>query len=81
MTQVFDEQGLLQPVTVVEAGPCSVLQIKTDESDGYNAVQLGLEKVPVHVAQDLSPEQVKVVVSQSPHHHAPLRLHRPSRVQ
>ncbi len=45
MTQVYDEQGLLQPITVVEAGPCSVLQVKTDQSDGYNAVQLGLEDV------------------------------------
>ena len=45
MTQVYDEQGLLQPITVVEAGPCSVLQVKTDETDGYNAVQLGLEDV------------------------------------
>ncbi len=45
MTQVYDEQGVLQPITVVEAGPCSVLQIKTDQRDGYNAVQLGLEDV------------------------------------
>ncbi len=50
MTQVFDEQGLLQPVTVVEAGPCSVLQIKTDQTDGYNAVQLGLADVKVQRA-------------------------------
>ena len=41
MTQVYDAQNVLVPVTVVEAGPCPVVQIKTLESDGYNAVQLG----------------------------------------
>ncbi len=41
MTQVYDAQNVLVPVTVVEAGPCPVVQIKTIESDGYNAVQLG----------------------------------------
>ena len=41
MTRVFDENGAQVPVTVVEAGPCPVTQIKTDESDGYHAVQLG----------------------------------------
>ena len=43
MTQVYDDQGRLQPVTVVQAGPCDVLQIKTVEADGYNAVQIGFE--------------------------------------
>jgi large subunit ribosomal protein L3 len=41
MTQVYDAQNVLVPVTVVEAGPCSVVQVKTVETDGYNAVQLG----------------------------------------
>lgn len=41
MTQVYDAQNVLVPVTVVEAGPNSVVQVKTVESDGYNAVQLG----------------------------------------
>lgn len=41
MTQVYDAQNVLVPVTVVEAGPCPVVQIKTLETDGYNAVQLG----------------------------------------
>ncbi len=42
MTQVFDpETGVATPVTVIEAGPCQVLQIRTDEKDGYSAVQLG----------------------------------------
>ena len=41
MTQVYDAQNVLVPVTVVEAGPCPVVQVKTVESDGYNAVQLG----------------------------------------
>lgn len=41
MTQVYDAQNVLVPVTVVEAGPCAVVQVKTVETDGYNAVQLG----------------------------------------
>jgi large subunit ribosomal protein L3 len=41
MTQVYDEAGKLVPVTVIHAGPCTVLQIKTVEKDGYQAVQLG----------------------------------------
>jgi large subunit ribosomal protein L3 len=44
MTQVFDEGGRVVPVTVIEAGPCWVTQIKTAESDGYDAVQLGFEE-------------------------------------
>ena len=45
MTQIFDEAGKVIPVTVIEAGPCTVVQKKTEEKDGYNAVQLGYEDV------------------------------------
>lgn len=41
MTQIFDEQGLARPVTVIEAGPCVVTQIRSAEKDGYEAVQVG----------------------------------------
>ena len=41
MTQIFDENGILIPVTVLQAGPCVVTQIKTEENEGYNAVQVG----------------------------------------
>ena len=41
MTQIFDENGVLIPVTVLQAGPCVVTQIKTVENDGYSAVQVG----------------------------------------
>ena len=41
MTQIFDDDGLSVPVTVVEAGPCYVVQVKTQEKDGYDAVQIG----------------------------------------
>ncbi len=44
MTQVYDAQNVLVPVTVVEAGPCAVVQVKTLENDGYHAVQLGFSK-------------------------------------
>jgi large subunit ribosomal protein L3 len=47
MTQVFDEEsGQVTPVTVIEAGPCPVVQVKTEETDGYEAVQLAFEAVP-----------------------------------
>ncbi len=45
MTQIFDEKGCVIPVTVVEAGPCVVVQKKTVENDGYEAIQLGFEDV------------------------------------
>ena len=45
MTQIFDEAGHVIPVTVIEAGPCTVIQKKTMEKDGYEAVQLGFEDV------------------------------------
>ena len=41
MTQIFNENGVLTPVTVLQAGPCFVTQVKTVENDGYNAVQVG----------------------------------------
>jgi len=41
MTRVFDEHGVMTPVTVIQAGPCRITQIKTVDSEGYNAVQLG----------------------------------------
>jgi large subunit ribosomal protein L3 len=41
MTRIFDSKGEVVPVTVIEAGPCPVIQIKTKEKEGYNAVQLG----------------------------------------
>ncbi len=46
MSQIFDENGKVIPVTVIEAGPCVVVQKKTAEKDGYNAVQLGYRGFP-----------------------------------
>ena len=45
MTQVYDDLGNLVPVTVIQAGPCMVMQVKTTEIDGYNAVQLGFDEI------------------------------------
>lgn len=45
MTQVFDESGKMWPVTVVEAGPCCVIQVKTKEKDGYEAVKVGFFEI------------------------------------
>ena len=48
MTQIFDDNGVVIPVTVIEAGPCTVVQLKTEETDGYTAVQLGYGDVKEH---------------------------------
>ena len=54
MTQIFDEKGNVIPVTVIEAGPCRVIQKKTAENDGYDAVQVGfLEKKEKHTTKPL----------------------------
>lgn len=50
MTQIYDAAGLCIPVTVVEAGPCHVLQVRTKERDGYDAVQLGFLDKPRRLA-------------------------------
>ncbi len=45
MTQIFDEQGVAHPVTIIEAGPCYVTQVRSQERDGYQAVQLGYSEI------------------------------------
>ena len=45
MTQIFNEAGVLVPVTVLQAGPCVVTQIKTEENDGYNSVQVAYGQI------------------------------------
>ena len=45
MTQIFNEDGTLIPVTVLQAGPCVVTQVKTEENDGYEAVQVGYGEI------------------------------------
>ncbi len=45
MTQIFDEQGVAYPVTIIEAGPCYVTQVRTQERDGYLAIQLGYSEI------------------------------------
>ncbi len=45
MTQIFGESGAVIPVTIIEAGPCTVTQVKTEPNDGYEAVQIGFETI------------------------------------
>jgi large subunit ribosomal protein L3 len=45
MTQIYDESGKMLPVTVIQAGPCTVMQVKTAQTDGYSAIQLGLDDI------------------------------------
>lgn len=53
MTQVFSPDGRLLPVTVIQAGPCTVVQKKTVESDGYAAIQVGFDTIPEHRVKKL----------------------------
>jgi large subunit ribosomal protein L3 len=57
MTQVYDEQGRLVPVTVIEAGPCTVLQVRRRERDGYEAVQLGFDDLLSEKDKHRSPDK------------------------
>ena len=50
MTQIYLEDGRAMPVTVIQAGPCHVLQVRSEERDGYQAVQLGFEDKPRRLA-------------------------------
>ena len=50
MTQIYDESGRVVPVTVIQAGPCDVLQVRTPERDGYEAIQLGFVDKPRRLA-------------------------------
>lgn len=45
MTQIFDNEGRALPVTVIQAGPCPIVQVKTTETDGYNSIQIGFDEL------------------------------------
>ena len=68
MTQIFAENGAVVPVTVIEAGPCVVIQKKTTETDGYNAIQVGYEDVSEkHVNKPAKGHFAKAGVSAKKH--------------
>ena len=68
MTQIFAENGTVVPVTVIEAGPCVVIQKKTTETDGYNAIQVGYEDVSEkHVNKPAKGHFAKANVSAKKH--------------
>jgi large subunit ribosomal protein L3 len=68
MTRVYDAKGAIVPVTVVQAGPCHVTQVKTVETDGYNAVQLGFEDCkPKHSTMPLIGHAAKAGVGPKRH--------------
>ena len=59
MTQIFNEDGVLTPVTVLQAGPCVVTQVKTLDNDGYEAIQVGYgEKKEKVTTKDVSGKKV-----------------------
>ncbi len=64
MTQIFDAKGNMIPVTVVEAGPCVVVQKKTVENDGYNAIQVGFgDLTPKHTSKPMAGHFAKAEVA------------------
>jgi large subunit ribosomal protein L3 len=70
MTRVYDEKGTMVPVTVVQAGPCNVTQVKTVENDGYFAVQLGFEDCkPKHSTMPLMGHTAKAGVGPKRYFH------------
>ena len=71
MSQIFDEEGRAVPITLIEAGPCFVTQIKTKEKDGYEAIQIGFEK--------LKPKKVKKPQKKKPYRYLRELKLRPSR--
>jgi large subunit ribosomal protein L3 len=68
MTRIYDDKGSVLPVTIVQAGPCAVTQVKTIDSDGYHAVQLGFDECkPKHTTQPLMGHCAKAGVSPRRH--------------
>ena len=61
MAQLFADDGTVTPVTVVEAGPCTVMQLRTAENDGYSAIQLGYEDIRDKVSRKPQREQAKKI--------------------
>lgn len=75
MTQVYDAQNVLIPVTVVEAGPCPVVQVKTVATDGYNAVQLGFgAKKPKNASKAEANHAKKAGLEDTPRELSEVRL-------
>ena len=68
MTRIYDEKGAIVPVTLVQAGPCAITQVKTPETDGYHAVQLGFgDCKPKHSTQPLIGHTAKAGVGPRRH--------------
>jgi large subunit ribosomal protein L3 len=70
MTRIYDAKGAVVPVTIVQAGPCAITQVKTVESDGYHAVQLGFDECkPKHTTHPLMGHCAKAGVGPRRHFH------------
>jgi len=65
MTRVYDDKGVIVPVTVIQAGPCTVVQVKTDETDGYSALRIGFGEIkPSRQKKPQSVEAEKAKIAQ-----------------
>lgn len=82
MTQIFSPEGLAIPVTVVQAGPCTVTQIKTQATDGYNAIQLGyLPTAEKHLTRAQRGHLTKAGVTELLRHLREFRVDQPEAYQ
>ena len=61
MTQIFDDESQAIPVTVIKAGPCHVAQIKTEATDGYDAIQIAYRELPANPVRDRQRGALKVL--------------------
>ena len=78
MTQVWDDAGRIVPVTVIQAGPCRVVQVKTPDTDGYAAVQLSFGEVPARKLSKPELGHLKAHGAEPARHLAELRVDDPS---
>src|ERR1700722_322983 len=80
MTQIYKENGIVVPVTVLECGPCTVLQVRTAERDGYHALQLGFDDKKRKKATQAPRDHAKTVSAERKRYVRELRQNGPTDV-
>ncbi len=78
MTRLYNDDGRIEPVTIIQAGPCTVMQVKNEETDGYHALQIGFEDVKPQLRKKPQIGHAKKVDATVKRHVKELRLSEPS---
>ena len=81
MTRIYNEDGVAVPVTVIQAGPCTVTQVKNEETDGYNAIQMGLGEIKKSRQKKPAIGHAKKASSTPKHFIREMRLESPAEVE